>query len=99
MRLGVWKISTRSYLCQEFEKQLKNLSQEQGKGHLRQIMNPLGEGGLAGVLGDKLIPFVIRDSSKGDMNLRPFGVIGQQYRLIIDQLMARKLEFTQEYLN
>ena len=72
MRFAVWKISTRSYLCQEFEKQLRNLSQEQGKGHLRQIMNPLGEGGLAGVLGDKLMPFVIRDSSKGDMNLGPF---------------------------
>lgn len=38
-------------LCQEFHRQLPNLSQGLGEGHLYQVTNWTGESGLAGVLG------------------------------------------------
>ena len=57
LRLAAWKISGRDYLCQGFWEQLPDLLLTQGEVHLQEIMNQLGESGLAGVLGDKLIQF------------------------------------------
>ena len=59
LKLAAWKISGRDYLCQGFWEQFPDLLLTQGEVHLQEIMNRLGESRLAGVVGDKLIPFCV----------------------------------------
>ena len=57
MKLVVQKVSGESYLCQEFQRQLPNVSQELEESLLQQVTNWPWGNGLVGVLDRKLIHF------------------------------------------
>jgi len=59
LRLAAWKVSGKDYLCQEFQEQLPNLSLVLEDIHHQTIMNRPGESGLAGVVKNKLIQFIV----------------------------------------
>ena len=61
LRLEAWKTSARDYFCQGLREQLPVLLLTQEKVHLQEIMNLPGESGLAGVIGDKLIQFRVKE--------------------------------------
>ena len=58
LRLLLWTISGKSYLQKEFQKTLQTLSQVPKDKVQFHITNRPEESGIAGVLGNKLIPLV-----------------------------------------
>lgn len=59
LRLAAWKISGLDYLCQEFQKQLPNSYPVLEGTHRQIITNRPGESGLAGIVNEKLIQFIV----------------------------------------
>ena len=59
LRLVAWTISGKDWLRKEFQRKLPHLSQIQDEVGQNLIMNRPGESGIAGVLGDKLIPLEV----------------------------------------
>ena len=57
LQLAAWIISGKHCVTQAYQKQLPNLSQNVADPHLQKITNQPGKSGLAGALGEKLIPF------------------------------------------
>lgn len=58
LQLAAWKVSGKRHLTLKFQNRLKPLSKMQGGEGLKKLMSAPGENGIAGVLLDKLIPFM-----------------------------------------